>query len=114
MAYCGGKVLRNDASWSSLQPAPDRWNFESMDRKVELFGRYDIELAPIWAYTPRWAAAPEVRGKEWKEWFRSLPDYGAWEKFISATVTRYRGKIRLWEVWNEPDFKGRTGSQGTG
>ena len=108
LAYCGGKVLRNDASWSSLQPAPDRWNFESMDRKVELFGRYDIELAPIWAYTPRWAAAPEVRGKEWKEWFRSLPDYGAWEKFISATVTRYRGKIRLWEVWNEPDFKGRT------
>ncbi|MBS1372351.1 MAG: hypothetical protein HPZ91_20605 [Lentisphaeria bacterium] len=108
MAYCGGKVLRNDAGWGNLQPAPDRWNFESMDRKVELFGRYHIELAPIWAYTPRWAAAPGVRDREWKEWFRSLPDYGAWEKFISATVTRYKGRIRLWEVWNEPDFKGTT------
>ncbi len=108
MAYCGAKVLRNDTGWGNIQPSPDRWNFESMDRKVELFGRYHIELAPIWAYTPRWAAAPEVRNREWRAWFRSLPDLKAWETYVATLTKRYRGKIRLWEIWNEPDFSGST------
>lgn len=27
----------------------------------------------------------------------------AWDKWVDATVTRYRGKVREWEIWNEPN-----------
>ena len=27
-----------------------------------------------------------------------------WARFVSTTVARYRGKVGLWEMWNEPDF----------
>jgi len=106
MAWCGAKVLRCDTGWNNIQPAPDRWDFSSMDRKQELFGRYNIELAPIWGYTAAWAASPEARAKGRDYWFRALPDYDAWAAFAGTMTTRYRGKIRFWEMWNEPDFSG--------
>ncbi len=105
MAWCGAKVLRNDIGWNNIEPTPGSWNFSSMDRKLELFDRHHIELAPIWAYTARWAAPPETRDKG-RDWFRTLPDYDAWENFVRTITARYRGKIRFWEIWNEPDFSG--------
>ncbi|MCX7819947.1 MAG: hypothetical protein N2652_12195 [Kiritimatiellae bacterium] len=28
----------------------------------------------------------------------------AWERWVAATVRRFRGRVREWEVWNEPDL----------
>lgn len=28
----------------------------------------------------------------------------AWDKWVAAMVTRYKDKVRDWEVWNEPNF----------
>lgn len=31
----------------------------------------------------------------------------AWEKYVKATVKRYKDKVKMWEVWNEPDFSSK-------
>ena len=31
----------------------------------------------------------------------------AWERYVKAAVKRYRDKVKLWEVWNEPDFSSK-------
>ena len=31
----------------------------------------------------------------------------AWEKYVKATVKRYKDKVDMWEVWNEPDFSSK-------
>lgn len=31
----------------------------------------------------------------------------AWEKYVKTTVRRYKDKVSMWEVWNEPDFRTR-------
>lgn len=28
----------------------------------------------------------------------------AWDRWVEALVTRYKGKVKDWEVWNEPNF----------
>ncbi|MBI4499261.1 MAG: carboxypeptidase regulatory-like domain-containing protein, partial [Chloroflexi bacterium] len=28
-----------------------------------------------------------------------------WARFVQAAATRYRGKVRVWEIWNEPDLR---------
>lgn len=28
-----------------------------------------------------------------------------WARFVYTTVSRYKGKVAMWEVWNEPDLK---------
>jgi polysaccharide biosynthesis protein PslG len=29
----------------------------------------------------------------------------AWLRFVEAAITRYKDKIRYWEVWNEPNHR---------
>lgn len=31
----------------------------------------------------------------------------AWERYVKATVRRYKDRVKLWEVWNEPDFSAK-------
>ena len=35
--------------------------------------------------------------------FPDGPIMDAWLRYVKATVSRYKGKVVLWEVWNEPD-----------
>lgn len=34
---------------------------------------------------------------------RGVPDFGRWKNFVTALVTRYKGDVHKWEIWNEPD-----------
>ena len=35
--------------------------------------------------------------------FADGPVMDAWLRYVKATVKHYKGRVRLWEVWNEPD-----------
>ena len=35
-----------------------------------------------------------------------MPDLDAWREYVRTVADRYRGRIRYWEVWNEPDLGG--------
>ena len=37
--------------------------------------------------------------------FTDEPTMMAWEKYVETTVARYKDKVGLWEVWNEPNQK---------
>ena len=32
--------------------------------------------------------------------------YKAWDKWVAALVSRYKDRVKEWEVWNEPDLHG--------
>ncbi len=103
----GAKVLRTDALWGKIQPNREEWDYSSLDRVVELFGAQGIELELIYSFTPKWAVAAD-----WKPLSPDparatrapRPDYEYWREFVRRTAGRYQGKIRFFEVWNEPDL----------
>lgn len=35
---------------------------------------------------------------------KAINQSNAWARFVAAAVSRYRGRVAAWEVWNEPDF----------
>ena len=106
-ALCGAKVIRDSVDWHTLQPAADRWNFAPMDSLVDSYGKMGMELQAMLAFTARWAAAEQLRNApDWLEWSRSKPDSAAWRNYAATVFARYKGKIRFWEVWNEPDLTG--------
>ncbi len=35
--------------------------------------------------------------------FSDGPVMDAWLKYVRATVRRYKGRVSMWEIWNEPD-----------
>jgi len=43
--------------------------------------------------------SPEWTGKEWND----APDEEKFLQYVEKVVTRYKSKIKYWELWNEPD-----------
>lgn len=106
-ATCGVKVVRDSVEWTGIQPARDVWNFEKMDFLVNSYETVGIEHQAMFAFTAKWAATPErQQSKNWLDWNRSAPDLDAWRTYVRTMADRYRGRIRFWEVWNEPDLTG--------
>lgn len=109
-AICGVKVVRDSIEWGSIQPERGVWNFEKMDFLVNAYEMVGIEHQAMFAFTAKWAATPErQKSKNWLDWNRSAPDLDAWRTYVRTMAERYRGRIRFWEVWNEPDLSGFNG-----
>ena len=109
-ALCGAKIIRTGQEWGGIQPTPDVWKWEGLDEIVDMYMKQGVEMQVLLGFTPKWAADPEKqKSKEWTDWNRSKPDIEAWKKYAYNFASRYKGKIRFFELWNEPDigfFKG--------
>jgi len=55
------------------------------------------EVVAALTSTPDWAAA-DGSGSP-----KAVPDMAYWEQFVRRMAQQYRGRIRHWIIWNEPD-----------
>ncbi|HPP11810.1 MAG TPA: hypothetical protein PKW42_03675, partial [bacterium] len=83
--------------WYRLEPEPGRWNFQEAQGKLEQASRYGVSVFGVLHGVPAWASVDGSQGyssrpKEWKKW----------EEYVEKTVGHFRGKVKVWEVWNEP------------
>ena len=101
----GIKVVRADAHWRSIQPdSPKQWNFRLFDETVNVYAEQNIEVAvllgapPGWAKKPGWTKLrPEFRGEV-------RPANAPYCEYLRRLAERYRGRIRFYEQFNEPDL----------
>lgn len=94
------QVLRVSFGWDDLEPSPGDYRWSIVDDFVKLaVDRYGLELIAYVCYTPEWAAI-EPGSNAWKSPPRDPAAYG---RLMQGLAERYRGKIRNWEIWNEPD-----------
>lgn len=96
-------------AWLNLEPVEGKWNFDGLDAVVALAQRHKTDVILTLGSTPQWASA---RPKE-----RCPYGYGCaaeprtldlWKAYVRTVVTRYRGRIRYYEIWNEPNLSART------
>lgn len=86
------------STWLRLQPEPGRWTFTQLDADVERSEKAGVNQLLQLAYTPQWAAARKLDG------FASEPsDSEAWRMYVRTVATRYKGRVRSYELWNEPN-----------
>ena len=94
MAEGGIAWARTDFDWSGVQKGPgDNWDFSMLDRTVSKAEQAGIKVLPILAYDVPWASPAYKHLDQWLE-------------YVRRTVTRYKDRLRYWEVWNEPDGAG--------
>ena len=102
----GVNFLRLDANWGFIQTNSAKdWNIAKFDRLVEIFEKQQIELMPLIGFTPWWAVA-----KDWKPFYPNLkkhprPDYSAFAAWAEKLAAHTKGKIRYFEIWNEPELE---------
>jgi len=81
-----------------------RFDFSRTRAKVEEFRRQGFEVLAVLAYTPAWASRhPEIgyhagAGASFPP--KRLRD---WRDYCREYMTRFKGLIRCYEVWNEPN-----------
>jgi endo-1,4-beta-xylanase len=93
---CAALVTENELKWGNICDAPGEYDFARADAIVDFAAANGIAMRGhtlLWYYrTPRW--------------FRELPDTATAERemlsHIAAVAGRYRGRMRLWDVVNEP------------
>ena len=92
--------------WRQLEPAQNQWEFAAFDKAVDLAEANGVELLYVLGQTPAWAAADPNAPSAYLVPGSSSPpaDLTDWEDYVRTVVTRYKGKIAYYELWNEPDL----------
>lgn len=96
---------RNDLDGDGQIDAVDAW--AKYDQIVALAEQYGLEIVPRLSNPPAWTRADgDARGE------KAPPDALAdWGDYVYAVVSRYRGRIRYYQLWNEPNIYPEWGEQ---
>jgi hypothetical protein len=93
-------------TWRDIHVGPDSYNWTRLDSLVDKAGgrhlTYVIAATPAWLakYPENPHAAPWLgKGSNSMPW--SVEEFN---KFVWNLATRYKGRIRAYEVWNEPQL----------
>lgn len=89
-------------SWMHLEPKPEQWSFELLDQYVARAEKEGVELLLPLALTPRWASARPDEESGYGPGHAAEPkDFALWRRYVRTVATRYKGRIKAYEVWNE-------------
>ena len=92
-------------TWSDLEPEEGRWEFLRLDRYVRAANQIGVDLLLPLANTPRWAASRPDEPSGYRPGNASFPrEMAKWRRYVRTVAGRYRGKIRYYEIWNEPNI----------
>lgn len=90
--------------WYQVEPARNQWNWDILDREVELAQRHNVDLELPFGETPDWAGTAKSDGLFDKPATPDVANLDDWRTFIRTQAERYKGRILYYEIWNEPDL----------
>jgi hypothetical protein len=112
------KVLRmwdNGTSWNLLNPSEGVYRWDRLDMWVGRAVSEGMQVLYVFGITPDWAANGNPRSKCSEGPRGCLPPKelnadgtgtdAVWKKFVRDLVSRYKGRIRYYELWNERNAK---------
>lgn len=90
--------------WAEINSAPGIYDWSRFDEILVAAQRNQVDVVFNLAFTPRWAASVPDAAPAFSRGASSPPsDIRHWEAFITAALQRAAGRIRYWEIWNEPE-----------
>ena len=90
--------------WADLEPSINEWDFRRLDLAVQIASEQGLDTFLTLGSTPYWAASDEHHKSVFGLGSASPPkNIEHWRRYIEIIVNRYAGKIKGYEIWNEPD-----------
>lgn len=93
----------------AIEPERGVYNWDVLDASVRALSAAGFEIAAQFLYTPVWASPHPEKANEIAI---CLPvssayapaDMADFTTFVEKTVLRYKDRIKIWEIWNEPNM----------
>lgn len=95
-------------AWSDVEPRQGEWHFGQSDAVVDLAQSRGVQLVARLGFTPDWALPPDTPADATDTPPADLADFG---RYCGALAERYTGRIRAYQVWNEPNLSREWGDQ---
>jgi len=111
IAEAGFHWLRQEFPWEDIEihgkddfedrrHEPHRSAWEKYDNIVDLAEQYGLEVVPRLSNPPAWTRADgDAQGT-----YAPPDDLDDWGDYVYAVVSRYRGRVRYYQLWNEPNI----------
>lgn len=93
--WLGVKWHRCDFWWASIESRKNQFDFSFADKVVETFLANNRQLMPILCYNSAWQPNHSPTTDE---------EQALFARYVNQVVNRYKDKIKVWEVWNEPNI----------
>lgn len=97
-------------TWRDVNPAPGVFRWDALDAAVDNAEAHGADVDLVLGSTPQWAARypwswVTGAGSSSMDGSASPPVSEVdWVVYVQAVVTRYRGRIAAYEVWNEANL----------
>jgi len=100
-----GRIWDIGAHWGAIHSASDTFDWTKLDSVVEKMEAAGQEITYVIGATPQWLAAAVEPG--YASWLgpgsNSIPaSIDEFNKFVWQVGTRYKSRIKYYELWNEP------------
>lgn len=101
------RLFDSHSQWPSLELRRGEWNFSLTDNLVSLAGKNSVELFLPLGFSPTWASSRPAEKSLYGPGNAAEPaDIAEWKRYVSTVTKRYAGKVKAYEIWNEPNLKG--------
>lgn len=91
--------------WSEIATQPGQWKYDRIDSYVEQAAAHNAVILYTLGGTPRWASVrPDEKCSYGLGCAAEPVRMAHWEEYVRRVVQRYQGRIKAYELWNEPNF----------
>jgi hypothetical protein len=95
------------STWQNLEGHKGQFRFDTLDEFVALAEQHGTGLLLPLGMSPQWASARPSEHSTYQPGGSAEPtNLDDWRSFVRTVVTRYKGRIQAYEIWNEPNLVG--------
>ena len=102
------RLWDSHTTWAQLEPRKGDWDWRMLDRTVALADSHGVEVLYTMGRSPQWASArPHDMGRNPNAEPGGMAeprDLEDWRNYVRTVATRYKGRIKAYEIWNEPNL----------
>ena len=107
LAPLGIKTIRLQAGWAKCEKEKGKYDFAWLDHIIDYARSQGINVLLETGY-----GNPVYKGGGGWDLGAGFPSseegLAGWDRWVEAMATRYKGRVRDWAMWNEPDCGGKT------
>ena len=100
-AYVG--YAREEFDWNRIEPRAGYFDWAKFDQAVELALARGVRIVGKLVYTAAWASSAPSGTLAGDVGYYPPVSNDSFAEYARAVVERYKDRISVWEVWNEPN-----------
>ena len=104
IAPLGIKTIRIQTGWARCEPEPGKFDFAWLDKIVDFAISKGLNVLLETSYGN--PVYPGAGGWDLGAGFPTSEEgLAAWDRWVETLATHYKGRVRDWAMWNEPDIR---------